>query len=100
MPGTGTGGGAPRVDPPPVSAPSAVPGMWQSTRQTGNGTEQTIAHTLGVVPRSVVIQVEGLPSLPDIASSGVTLATPGTHTSAAVKVTALANVLYRVTAFA
>ena len=69
---------------------------FQSTQQTGNGTQQTLAHGLGVVPSKVIVEVDSLPIFDPTAAT--TLITQGTHTSTNVLITALSGLKYRVLA--
>ena len=81
----------------PSSVVSASTG-FQSTQQTGTGTQQTIAHGLGVVPSKVIVEIDYIPALPDVATQPTTFITQGTHTRAAVLITALSGLKYRVLA--
>ena len=62
-----------------------------STEQTGNGSEQSIAHGLGVTPRAVLVIPTGWTAVTvDIAE--------GTHDATNVKVTVTNAVTYKVAA--
>lgn len=64
---------------------------FKSEEQTGDGTEQSIAHTLGATPTLVFV----VPTL--VGTDGVTI-TEGTHGSANLKVTATTGAKYKVVA--
>lgn len=66
-----------------------------STEQTGDGTEQSIAHNLGVTPTTVIIIITGSP-----ATYAALSITEGTHDDTNVKVTVTADWLYKVLAIA
>ncbi len=67
--------------------------VFKSTEQTGNASEQSVAHGLGVVPSLVII----VPT--KVATAGDTFV-EGTHTSTNVLVTASTGAKYKVIAFA
>lgn len=71
---------------------------FQSTQQTGTGTQQTLAHGLGVVPSKVIVELDYIPALADVVTQPTTFITQGTHTSTNVLITALLNAKYRVLA--
>ena len=63
---------------------------FKSSEQTGTGTEQSIAHTIGRVPSLVIV-------VPTSTSNGHTFV-EGTHTATAIKVTASSGATYKVIA--
>lgn len=74
--------------------------FYLSAEQSGNGTEQSIAHGLSGTPAKVAVFVTGW----DAAYEGSTLPTSGgviegTHTSTYIKVTATSGMFYRVAAW-
>ena len=68
------------------------PGIFQSTEQTGTGSEQDIAHGLGVVPSVVLTSLTELVGSDDVAQ--------GAHDATNVKITATSGTKYIVTAIA
>lgn len=70
--------------------------MFVSTEQTGNGSAQSIAHGLGVVPSAVLV----IPTDVAPATTGQYTAAEGTHTSTNVVVTVTSGKKYKVVAFA
>jgi len=60
------------------------------TDQTGDGSEQSIAHDLGKVPDVVIVQV---------ADEATAEATQGTHTSSVIKVKVTNGKTYKVMAY-
>lgn len=74
---------------------SKAGGKFQSTIQTGSGSEQSIAHGLGSVPTLVLLSIYD--------TNGVALPhamSEGTHDATNLKVTVTNNVKYKVVAFA
>lgn len=69
--------------------------FFDSTEQTGNGSEQSVAHGLGVAPDTVLISVTELPDA--AAETGFDVA-EGTHTSTNVLATVTNTVKYKVLA--
>ena len=68
--------------------------IFASTEQTGDGTEQDIAHGLGVVPSTVLV-------IPSLNKDGADCSfAQGTHGTANVKVTATTGAKYYVIAIA
>jgi hypothetical protein len=87
----------------PFAAPSAtlaaqatkLNGVFASAEQTGNGSEQSVAHGLAVIPSKVLIAVTDNTAIVD----GRFAVVEGTHTTSAVKVTVTSGVKYKVLAF-
>lgn len=73
-----------------------VPAMFASAEQTGDGTEQLIAHGLGRTPRMVMVTPTDL--LP--ATTGDYTVTEGVHDATHVKVTVTSGKKYKVYAWA
>lgn len=72
---------------------SRVTAPFKSTEQTGNGSQQSIAHGLGVTPSVVMI-------IPSNLTGGAYVVTEGTHTSTNVVVTVTSGEKYLVVAYA
>lgn len=72
---------------------SRVTAPFKSTEQTGNGSSQSIAHGLGVVPALVLV-------IPSNLTGGAYAVTEGTHTSTNVLVTVTTGEKYLVVAYA
>lgn len=70
--------------------------QFVSTEQTGNGSAQSIAHGLGLVPAAVLI----VPTDLTPATVGSYSAVEGTHTATNVVVTVTSGKKYKVWAFA
>jgi len=71
--------------------------VFASTEQTGNGSEQSIAHGLGAAPSIVMVCVTEVPDA--AAETGFDVA-EGTHTATNVLVTVTNTVKYKVFAWA
>lgn len=78
----------------PITITPGVVRRFTSTTQTGDGTEQSIAHGLGVVPGTVIVEIVRLPAL----AGAATLVGKGAHTTTHCKITALTGLEYIVTA--
>jgi hypothetical protein len=70
--------------------------VFKSAELTGNGSEQNVAHGLGVVPGLVMVYPVDTSS----AVEGVYVSSEGTHTSTNVVVTVTSGKKYKVVAFA
>lgn len=82
----------------PIAVRPGAVRRFVSSVQTGSGSEESIAHGLGIAPSLVIVEIRALPALPDIATTPATLVSKGTHTSAHLKITALAGLEFTVTA--
>lgn len=90
---TGTGvGNQPTFQPGPQSP------LFISARITADGTAQSTAHGLGVLPRVCSANIAKLPALAGILTTAANLYTPGTHTSTNCVFTVLAGAEYYVRA--
>ncbi len=69
--------------------------MFISSEQTGNGSEQSVAHGMGVTPRAVLI----IPTDTAPSTTGQYTAAEGTHDATNVKVTVTNGKKYKVVAF-
>lgn len=79
---------------PPIT--TSEMSVFESTEQTGSGSEQSIAHGLGRIPATVIVTATELPDA--AAETGFDIA-EGTHTDTQVKVTVTNTVKYKVVAF-
>jgi len=78
----------------PVKASSfigALPGVFLSTEQTGNGASQSVAHGLGAVPSLIF-------AIPSDLSGGAYTVAYGTHTATNALVTVTSGEKYRIVA--
>lgn len=82
----------------PIAVRPGAVRRFVSTVQTGTGSEESIAHGLGLVPSLVIVEIRKLPALSDIATTPATLVSKGAHTSTHLKITALAGLEFTVTA--
>lgn len=71
--------------------------VFVSSEQTGNGSEQSVAHGLGATPAAVLVVPTEHPGTPDTGAFDIA---EGTHTSTNVLVTVTTNVKYKVFAWA
>ncbi len=71
-----------------------VTGKFQSAVRTGTGSQETIAHGLGVAPTMVLVSVY------DTTETSTYTITEGTHTTTNLLVTVTADIQYKVVAFA
>ena len=69
--------------------------FFKSSEQTGDGSEQSITHSLGATPGLVIVY----PTDTSPSTAGVYIMTEGTHTSTVVNVTVTTGKKYKVVAF-